>query len=221
MKLTDLIEKPFLNNLFDKFDTGLLYLNLRYIYENIFGLTEIEDDELYVFNMFFYSQYYEDFIINKHLDDSFFDNYHNLFELLNDRLNLNLSCNVCNLSCYGDMDEDEEEYIAYFDKNLTVKEFEIVDYIRNQLGYKLCNAEGIYVGEYDEFNMDIIFIYHNDEIIDYYMYDCLYDNFDMFNLHNFIEYLFKACPYLFSNDSGLINKFLEYKKNKETKEIVF
>ena len=220
LKLTDLIEKPISSNLFDEFNVYYLYLNLKYIYENIFGLIEYDEDEYLIYHMFFYENCYYDFIVSNNLSDTFKE-YDNLIELLKDRLNLNLKCNIYNLSCYGETDEDCNEYLAHLDRRLCDAEFEIFESTMNSCGYKLYDNESIFIGENDEFDVDLIFIYYNNKLIDYYIYDNMYDTLDLLQLHDFINVLFKACPDLFNGDYSLIKKIIEYKNNKETKEIVF
>lgn len=220
MKLTDLIEKPISNSLFDNFNIYYLYLNLKYIYENIFGLIEYDEDEYLIYHMFFYENCYYDFIKSNNLDDTF-EKYYNLFELLKDRLNLNLDFNIYNLVCYGVMDEECNGYLAHLDRRLNDDEFKIFESIMIGSGYKLYDNESIFIGDIDELDIDLIFIYYNNELIDYYIYDNMYDTLDLLQLHNFINVLFKACPDLFNGDYSLIKKLIENKKNKETKEIVF
>lgn len=219
MKLTDLIEKPISSNLFDEFNSRSLYLNLKYIYEKIFGLIEYDEDEYYIYHMFFYENYYYDFIVSYNLSD-IFNEYDNLFELLKDRLNLNLECNIYNLCCYGDKDE-ENEYLAHLDRRLLDNELEIFKDDMNASGHKLYDDESVCIGDYDEFDCNLIFVHQNDKVIDYYIIDNIYDAFDLLELHNFINVIFKACPDLFNCDYSLIKKIIEYKNNKETKEIVF
>lgn len=219
----DLIEKPISNNIYKKYLNKLTY-DIDYIYRELLGISEYEENEYDIFGSFIYDGCYENILYENHVnDDSDLFKYNNLFELFKDKYNLDISVRIINLIGYGCTNEDEL-YIASLDSLINMEEYKIFKKWCKAYNFEIYDGDSIILGDYDEIDVSFVFLWKDNKIFDYCVIDNMYDSFNALNdLIYFKKYMFKKNPklFMFENNKGsmLIDKLK--KVISKTKEIVY
>lgn len=225
MKLTDFLEKPISNDFLKKY-SNYLSIDFEKLLLDLFNGSNIlevfNDDEFFINEAWIFYSCYENLLDSL---DFKFDNYYkynNLIELVNDYYDLGLDFTYNQITCYGDVDEFDNQYIACIDHELNDEEFKIFDKWRSSCDFILNDKSSLIV-DY-EIAIDLIFIYKNGKIIDYYFHDNLYsDNFEISYLYHFVKCLLEKNSNLIGFAGNDIDSFKDLLKKyrKETREVIF